>query len=99
MSLHGALAEADRQGKELLVGETAITASVEITTGFATIDAVEIAHKTADAPGVGSIHFTYSVSGSKVTLYAWKVTATNDATLVAGTAETTVSYTIIGRRR
>lgn len=99
MSLYGALAESDREGKEVSCGESAVTASVEITTPFADIDAVLITHKSGSAPGVGSAHFTYSVSGNVVTIYAWKVTASGDATLIAGTVETNVSYAIIGRRR
>lgn len=99
MSLYGALAEADRQGKELQCGEAAITASVAISTEFATIDAVVVTHNTSSAPGVGSSHFTYAVSGNTVTIYAWKVTGSADTTLVAGTVETNVGYVIIGRRR
>lgn len=98
MSLYGALAETERNGKELACGETAVTASVDITTEFANIDAVVITHNTGSAPGVNSSHFSYSVSDNVVTIYAWKVTASGDATLVAGTTETNVSYVIIGRR-
>ena len=94
-----ALAEAVRQGKEVLCGESAVTASVAITTEFATIDAVVVTLKTGTAPGVNSSHFTYNVSNNVVTIYAWKVTASGNATLVAGTVETDVGYVIIGRRR
>lgn len=94
-----AVGEAERQGKELVTGETAVTASVEIDTPFATIDSVSITLKTGSAPGSGSSVFTYDVSGNTVTIYAWKVTSSADNTLIAGTSEVTVGYTIIGRRR
>lgn len=99
MALQGAVAEAVREGKEIQVGETLITASVVVDTPFADIDAVLITHRTSDAPGVGSLHFTYDIVGNVVTLYAWKATGTADVTLVAGTVETTVDYIILGRRR
>lgn len=94
-----ALAEAVRQGKEVLCGESAVTASVAITTEFATIDAVVISQKIATAPGDNSTNFTYGVSNNVVTIYAWKPTSGSDPTLVAGTTETNVGYVIIGRRR
>lgn len=94
-----ALAEAVRQGKEVLCGESLITASVAVATQFATIDAVVITQKTSDAVGDNSSNFTYDVADNVVTLYAWKPTSGADPTLVAGTTETTVSYVIIGRRR
>lgn len=99
MALQGALAEAVREGKELLCGELDIaTASETITTPFAIVDAVVVTQKKATSPGVGSSVFTYDVADNVVTVYAWKVTATGNATLVAGTAASEVSYTIIGRR-
>lgn len=99
MSLYGGLAEADRGGKEVVVGSSAITASVDIDTPFANIDHVEITHNTGSAPGVNSSHFTYDVDGNTVTIYAWKPTGSGDATLIAGTTETNISYAIVGRRR
>lgn len=97
MSLN-ALAEAVREGKEVYCGESAVTASVAITTPFRTVKAVIITHKRTTAPGDDSNHFTYSVSGNVVTIYAWKYTSGTDATLVAGTTETDVSYLIVGVR-
>lgn len=93
-----AVGEAERTGKELIAGEAAVTASVAITTPFRYIDSVAVTLKTGTAPGVNSSVFTYNVSGNVVTIYAWKVTASGDATLIAGTTEATVGYTIIGRR-
>lgn len=94
-----ALAEGVRQGKELLCGEVAVTASVEVTTQFATIDAVVVTQKIGTAPGDNSTNFTYDVTDNVVTIYAWKPTSGADPTLVAGTTETDVGYIIIGRRR
>ena len=94
-----ALAEAVRQGKEVVCGESAVTASVAITTDFETIDAVVVTQKLATAPGDNSSTFSYGVSDNVVTIYAWKPTSGSDPTLVAGTTETDVGYIIIGRRR
>jgi len=93
-----ALAEAVRQGKEVLSGRTAVTASVAVTTNFATIDAVVVTRGTATAPGVGASMYTYGVVANVVTIYAWKVTASGDATLIAATVATNVDYIIVGRR-
>lgn len=94
-----AVAEAVRQGKELLCGETLVTASVAITTNFAIIDAVLITGKRSDAPGDETSMYTYDVSDNVVTLYGWKTTSGSDPTKVAATDETTVGYIIMGRRR
>lgn len=94
-----ALAEAVREGKEVLVGEAAVTASVAVATQFAIIDAVVVTQKIGTAPGLGASVYTYDVSNNVVTIYAWKPTSATDPTLIAATVETNVSYTIVGRRR
>lgn len=101
MALQGALAEHDREGKEVLCGEMDLDGSnpTPITTGFATIDAVEVQLKGSSAPGTGTSLLTYDVSGNVVNVYAWKPTGSGDTTLVASTGTETFSYTIIGRRR
>lgn len=93
-----ALAEAVRQGKEVLCGEVAVTDDVAVTTEFATIDAVVITQKIGTAPGDGSSNFSYDVTANVVTIFAWKTTSGSDPTLVAGTVEVDVGYIIIGRR-
>ena len=92
-----ALAEGVREGKELICGESLVTASVAIATEFETIDAVVVTQKRATAVGDDSSNFTYGVADNVVTIYAWKPTSGADPTLVAGTTETTVGYVIIGR--
>lgn len=99
MALFGALAEADRQGKEVFVKEVAVTASVAVTTPFATIDGVQITQKRATAPGLNSSVYTWDYTGGVLTIYAWKPTSATDPTLIAGTVASTVTVTVIGRRR
>lgn len=94
-----ALAEAVRQGKEVLCGETAVTADVDIATPFAIVDAVVVTQRIGTAPGDNSTNFTYDVVDNVVTIFAWKPTSGSDPTLVAGTTETDVGYIIVGRRR
>jgi len=99
MSLQGAIAEAVRQGKEVVCAEgAAITATLAITTPFRYIDGVVVTHNASSAPGLGSCHFTYEFSNNVVTIYAWKPTGAGDCTLIAGTVATAISYVIIGRR-
>jgi predicted RecA/RadA family phage recombinase len=67
-----------------------------IVTGLTTIDSVQLTLKKNSAPGVGTSSLTYDVSGGTVNVYAWKVTATGDTTLIASTGTETFSYTIRG---
>ena len=100
MSLFGALAEADREGKEVMVASGSLNASgqLEIDTPFATIDHVgATVAEQSTAPTTAVI--TYDVDGSAVTLYAWAATATADTALVASDGEESVTVTVIGRRR
>lgn len=101
MALNGALAEFDREGKEVLTGSVALDGSnpTPVTTGFATIDAVYLQLEGSSAPGVSTSTLTYEVSNNVVNIYAWKPTSSGDTTLVASDGTETVSYTIIGRRR
>lgn len=99
MALYGALAEHDRQGKELMIHEAALPAdgSLEIDTDFAVIDGVYATVKQATAPTTTVL--TYAVSGNTVTVYGWAATASGDTTLVASDGEETINVQIIGRRR
>ncbi len=99
MSLQGAVAEAVREGKEVLVEEGTLDTSGElaISTPFANIDSVVATVKKATAPT--TIALSYGVSGNDVTVYGWKATAANDVTLIASDANETVSVVVIGRRR
>ena len=99
MPLYGAIAETVRQNKEVTCGESAITASVAITTEYETIYSVTVTQKRNTAPALDSIIFTYGVVNNIVTIFAWQATAAGDVTMIAGTVATTVGYTIIGRRR
>lgn len=99
MALQNALAEAVRQGKEILAEEAALDASGElvISTPFATIDSVTALVKKATAPT--TIALTSSVDGNDVTVHGWKATASGDVTLIASDAEETVYVVVVGRRR
>lgn len=99
MSLYGALAEFDRQGKEVLCTTGALSALgvLAIPTEFATIDAVTATLNGDTAPT--TITLSYEVDGSEVTISGWMATAVDDVTLVASDGEETVSVIIIGRRR
>lgn len=99
MALYGALAEHDREGKELLIHEADLPAdgSMEIDTPFADIDSVHATVKQGTAPT--TTVFSYAVSGNTVTLHGWKVTGTADTTLIASDGGETVNVQIIGRRR
>lgn len=98
MSLN-ALGEAVRQGKEALCGSGALSAAgvLAVTTPFAQIDAVVATVNSSTAPETVSL--SYSISGNVVSIRGWKVTAVDDATLIASDAEESVSYIILGRRR
>lgn len=95
-----ALAEAVRQGKEVLTAEVAIaTASAVVSHPFKTIDNVQITRRTSAAPGLTSSVFTWDFSAGVLTVYAWRPTGATDPTLIAGNAASTVSVTVTGRRR
>lgn len=91
MALHGALAEAERDGKEVVAGSGDFNASgvLVVDTPFNRIDAVMALVESATAPA--TLRVSYSVDGSDVTLRAWGAEGAADA-------EETVSYIIIGKR-
>lgn len=99
MALYGALAEFDRQGKEVLCTSGALSALgvLDVVTEFATIDAVSATLEGDTAPTTAVL--TYSVDGSTVTISGWMPTAADDTALIASDGEETVSVVIIGRRR
>lgn len=103
MSLHGALAEHDRQGKEVITGEIALDGSnpTSVTTALATIDGVYLTLKTDTALGVSTSVVTWEEGSSAnvVDIYGWKPTSSADTTLIASDGTETVSYIIVGRRR
>lgn len=54
-------------------------------TGLTTIVAANVSLKGAAAPGVGTSVLTCNINGTSLDVYAWKVTATGDCTLIAST--------------
>ena len=98
MSLYGALAETERNGKELLCGRVELdSAEAEIVTPFRTIDAVIATVQEDGAPATTVV--TYEVNDNVVTLYGWAPTSSSVTTLVATSADDVVDYVIIGRPR
>lgn len=79
-------------------GEVALDGSnpTPVTTGLSSIAAVFLTLKSQTAPGVETSVLSYDTTGGTLNIYAWKVTATNDATLVASTGTETVGYIAIG---
>jgi len=99
MSLYGAVQEAERTGKELLVSSGALDSSGEllITTDFANIDAVVATVEKTTAPT--TLVLTSEVDGSDVTIHGWKATAADDTAMIASDAGETVNVIVLGRRR
>ena len=79
-------------------GEVALDGSnpTAATTGLTTISSASVSLKGSSAPGVGTSVLTYDISSGTLNIYAWKVTATGDATLIASTGTETVSWVAIG---
>ena len=48
------------------------------------------------APGVGTSLLTCVINGANIDVYAWKVTATGDATLIASTGTETFHWSAVG---
>ena len=97
------MAEASQSWKKtsntrIVGGETTLDGSnpTAVSTGLSTITSVTLTIANASAPGVGTSILTYAVSGGTLSIYAWKVTASGNATLVASTGTETVSYTVVG---
>lgn len=99
MTLYGAVGEVERKGKEVVTasGDFDSAGEATISTPFANIDAVIVTVNKATAPTTQQV--TYSVSGSTVTLHAWKATAAGNTALTASDAGESYSVMIIGRRR
>ena len=96
----GDLRETVPQNKEIIAAESAITASITVSTEFATVYSVQVTQKRTTAPALDSIIYTYDVaSDGTVSIFAWQTTAAADSTLIPGTVPSTISYIIIGRRR
>lgn len=65
-------------------------------TGLTTIVACGGSLSGTAAPGVGTSVLTFDISTATVNIYAWKVTATGDCTLVASTGTETVYVWAVG---
>ncbi len=79
-------------------GETALDGSnpTPVTTGLTTITGCSLTIKTTAAPGIGTSIITYSTSSGTLNMYAWKVTSSVDATLVASTGTETIGWICFG---
>lgn len=79
-------------------GEIALDGSnpTPVATGLTTITSADLTLKGTAAPGVGTSVLTYGTSGGTLNIYAWKVTGSGDATLIASTGTETVGYTVTG---
>ena len=72
-----------------------------IVTGLATVVACTVTDKRATAPGVDPTFLTVDYGGGvaagTVNVYAWKITATDNGTLIASTdADDVISWIAIG---
>lgn len=68
-----------------------------VTTDLTTVIAATVTLKATAAPGVDPTTFSVGYSGSTLNIYAWKITATGDGTLIASTNSTaTVDWIAIG---
>lgn len=65
-------------------------------TGLTSIIAATVTLKGSAAPGVGTSVLTSVINGTSLDVYAWKVTATGDCTLVASTGTETFYGIAIG---
>lgn len=100
MALLGALAEAVREGKEIVVGEAALDGSnpTPITHTFRVVKNVQLTLKGTSAPGLSTSVLTYDVSGQTLNVYGWMPTGATNPTLIASTGTETFSYMIVGIR-
>lgn len=86
---------------KVVAGEIALDGSnptsIDLSAFFKTA-VVAVSHQLggSSAPGVGTSVITYAISGTTVSLYAWKPTSGSDPTLVASTGTETVSYVAVG---
>jgi hypothetical protein len=82
-------------GYKVARGVAAITGSGAVVTGLATIVAV------VDGVALAAVSATIgdqagSPAAGSITLKAWKVTATGDATLIAATAAASINWIAVG---
>ena len=95
----GKVAAEQKTSKEFLFsGEVALDGSnpTPVATPFKTITGAAVALKGTAAPGVGTSILTWDNSGGTLNIYAWKVTGTTDATLIASAGTETVGYVVTG---
>lgn len=94
------LADGVAAGYKIARGETALDGSnpTPVDTGLATVIAFTATLKGTAAPGVGTSVLTANIAGAagNVNVYAWKVTATGDATLIASTGTESFYWTAVG---
>lgn len=85
-------------GYKIARGETALdgTNPTPAATGLTTIVACTTTIKLATSPGVSTSVVTYGVSDGTLNLYGWKVTAVDDATLVASDGTQTIGWVCVG---
>jgi len=85
---------------KVVSGAKALDASnptaVSVAGKMRSVVSVQLTLLDATAPGVGTSVLTYSVSGTAVSVYAWKPTSSSNPTLIASTGTETFSYTVIG---
>lgn len=65
-------------------------------TGLTTIVAAGVSLVGTAAPGVGTSVLTSNINGTSLDVYAWKVTATGDCTLIASTGTETFTGWAVG---
>lgn len=97
ITTHALVAGAEA-GYVIVSGETALDGSnpTAIATGLSLVGGFSATLKGSAAPGVGTSVVTYTSSGGTVSVYAWKVTATGDCTLIASTGTETIGWTAVG---
>lgn len=85
-------------GYLLARGETALDGSnpTPVVTGLTTVTGFAATLAGSAAPGVGTSVLTHVISGGTVNVYAWKVTATGDSTLIASTGTETFGWVATG---
>lgn len=88
-------------GYKLARGVTALDGSnpTPVTTGLTTVVAATVSLEGSSAPGVGTSVLTVASTNygtGALAVYAWKVTATNDATLIASTGTENFEWIAVG---
>lgn len=85
-------------GYKLARGESALDGAnpTPVATGLTTVVAFVATLKGTAAPGLGTAHLTYGVSGGTVNVYGWKPTGAGDCTLIASTGTESFGWVAIG---